>query len=244
MSSTASSRLENQVAIVTGASSGIGYGVAEELGRAGMKLVVTARRQERLDRLARSLPHCQTIAADISDPSVPQRLVSCALETFGRLDVVFNGAGIMHAGTIDEVNIDDLCTQVRVNCEAAVRIAYTAVKYFQKTGSGHLINVSSILGTKVRPGAGVYAGTKYAIEALSESLRMELAKTNIKVSVIEPGVVETELQDHFSVHPIKALGITQPLQAADIARCVRFILEQPEHVRIPVMMILPGEQGM
>lgn len=150
----------------------------------------------------------------------------------------------MHAGNIDDVNIDDLCLQVRVNCEAAVRLAYAAVKHFRTSGSGHLINVSSILGTKVRPGAGVYAGTKFAIEAVSEALRMELAKTKIKVSVIEPGVVHTELQDHFSVHPIEALGITQPLQASDIARCVRFILEQPEHVRIPVMMILPGEQAM
>jgi NADP-dependent 3-hydroxy acid dehydrogenase YdfG len=131
-----------------------------------------------------------------------------------------------------------------VNCEAAVRVAYTALKHFKKAGSGHLINVSSILGTKVRPNAGVYAATKFAIEALSEALRMELAKTDIKVSTIEPGVVETELQDHFAVHPKQALGITAPLSPADIARAVRFILEQPAHVRIPVMMVLPGEQPM
>jgi NADP-dependent 3-hydroxy acid dehydrogenase YdfG len=90
----------------------------------------------------------------------------------------------------------------------------------------------------------VYAGTKYAIEALSEALRMEVAKSDVKVSVIEPGVTSTELQDHFPVHPKDALGISQPLMPADIARCVRFILEQPAHVRIPVMMVLPGEQAM
>jgi NADP-dependent 3-hydroxy acid dehydrogenase YdfG len=145
---------------------------------------------------------------------------------------------------VADVDIEKMCKMIRVNVEAAVRLTYVAAKHFVKVGSGHLINVSSILGTKVRPNAGVYAGTKYAIEALSEALRMELAKTNIKISVIEPGVVNTELQNHFAVHPREALGITQALEPSDIARCVRFLLEQPAHVRIPIMMVLPGEQPM
>ena len=150
----------------------------------------------------------------------------------------------MHASPYDEADIETLCHMIRVNVEGATRMAYTALRHFKQSGTGHLINVSSILGTKVRPTAGVYAGTKYAIEALSEALRMEVAKTDIKVSVIEPGVVATELQNHFAVHPRDALGITQPLEPEDIARCVRFLLELPPHVRIPVMMILPGEQSM
>lgn len=240
----AESDLKGQVAVVTGASSGIGVGVAEMLREAGMKLVLTSRRSQRLNELAGRLGGCVVVAGDIADPALPQQLIDTAIEKFGRCDVVFNGAGIMHAGPVEEVDIEKMCEMVRVNCEAATRVAYAALKQFKKQGSGHLVNVSSILGTKVRPNAGVYAGTKYAIEALSEALRMELAKTDIKVSVIEPGVVETELQSHFPVHPKQALGITQPLQPADVARCVRFILEQPPHVRIPVMMILPGEQPM
>ncbi|QDV22936.1 SDR family oxidoreductase [Aureliella helgolandensis] len=238
------SPLNQQVAIITGASSGIGAGVAEELNAAGMKLVLTARRADRLNALAADLTDCEVVAADIADAETPQKLVDRAIEKFGRLDVVFNSAGVMFSGTIDEVDIDEMCRMVRVNAEAAVRMAYTAVKHFQQVGSGHLVNVSSILGTKVRPGAGVYAGTKHAIEALSEAFRMELAKTNVKVSLIEPGVVDTELQSHFLVHPKEMLGIKQPLQSADIARCVRFVLEQPSHVRIPVMMVIPGEQAM
>ena len=238
------SPLDGQVAIITGASSGIGAGVARELNAAGMKLILTARSAEKLKSLADELGNCEVVAVDISDDTAPQHLVDCAMDRFGRLDVVFNSAGIMYAGLIEDVIIDDLCRMVNVNVEAATRMAYTAVKHFQQTGSGHLINVSSILGTKVRPGTGVYAGTKYAIEALSEALRMEVAKTNVKVSVIEPGVVETELQDHFPVHPKDVLGIANPLQPEDIARCVRFVLEQPPHVRIPVMMVIPGEQAM
>ena len=239
------SSLSGQVAVITGATSGIGRGVAENLHEAGMLLVLTGRRQDRLTELAERLKtNCVTVAGDIADPALPQRLIDTAVERFGKCDVAFNGAGIMHAGPVPDVDIEKMCEMIRVNVEAAVRLTYVAAKHFVKAGSGHLINVSSILGTKVRPNAGVYAGTKYAIEALSEALRMELAKTNIKISVIEPGVVNTELQNHFPVHPREALGITQALEPSDIARCVRFLLEQPAHVRIPIMMVLPGEQPM
>lgn len=239
-----STRLQGQVAIITGGSSGIGVGVAEELSTAGMKLVLTARRENRLREVGHRLKDCEIVVGDITDPAMPQRLIDAALKKFGRCDVVFNSAGIMHAAPYDQVVVDELCEMIRVNFEAATRMAYVALAHFRSVGSGHLVNVSSILGTKVRPNAGVYAGTKYAIEALSEALRMEVAKTDIKVSVIEPGVVVSELQDHFPVHPREALGITQPLVPVDIGRCVRFILDQPPHVRIPRMMILPGEQPM
>lgn len=236
--------LSGKVAIVTGASSGIGGGVAEELHSAGMKILLTARRADRLHELAARLKNSAVVPGDIADPELPQRLIDSAVAEFGGCDVVFSGAGVMHAGTIENVDVEEMCRMVRVNCEAATRMAYIALKYFQSAGSGHLVNVSSILGTKVRPTTGVYAGTKYAIEALSEALRMEVAKSDVKVSLIEPGVVDTELQNHFPNHPRDVLGISQPLSPADVARCVRFILEQPAHVRIPVMMILPGEQAM
>ena len=195
-----------------------------------MSLVLSGRREERLCKLGERLGGCRVVAGDISDANMPQRLVDASLKHFGRCDVVFNSAGIMHAGAYDQVNIDQMCNMIRVNLEATTRMAYTALTHFRSTGAGHLINVSSILGTKVRPNTGVYAATKHAIEALSEALRMEVAKTNIKVSVIEPGVVVSELQDHFPVHPREALGITAPLTPSDIGRCVRFILEQPPHM--------------
>jgi NADP-dependent 3-hydroxy acid dehydrogenase YdfG len=133
---------------------------------------------------------------------------------------------------------------VRVNVESAFRMAYVAMTHFKKAGRGHLINTSSILGTKVRPTAGAYAGTKYAIEALTEALRMEFAGTGVKVSCIEPGLVLTELHDHWKVHPRESMNIKNPLRPEDVARAIRFLLEQPAHVRIPRLMIMPGEHAM
>ena len=236
--------LKGQVAVITGASSGIGDGVARELRAAGMRLVLTARRAEKLEALARELGECACVAGEITDPALPSRLIETALARFKRCDVVFNGAGVMISTTIEEADIEALCAMVRVNFEALVRLSYVALKHFKKAGRGHLINVSSIVGTKVRDTIGVYAGTKYAVEALSQALRIELAKTDIRISVIEPGLVETHLQDRFKVHPKAMLGIKAMIQPADIARCVRFVLEQPAHVRIPVMMVMPGEQAM
>lgn len=236
--------LQHQAAIVTGASSGIGRAVARELDHAGMRMIITGRRADRLEDLASELSHAHALAGDLSDVSLPQRLIDAAVERFGRLDVVFNNAGIMDTAAIDTADIERLCANVRVNFEAAVRMAYTALKYFKAQGSGHLVTTSSILGTKVRPTAGVYAGSKHGVEALTEALRMEVAGSGIRVGCIEPGLVNTELQDHFEVHPREMLGMRQPLEPEDIARCVRFMLEQPAHVSIPRMMVLPSEQAM
>jgi NADP-dependent 3-hydroxy acid dehydrogenase YdfG len=236
--------LTNQVAIITGASSGIGAAVARELDAAGVKLLLTARREDRLRELAGSLKHSVQLAGDIADPELPQRLLDLAIERFGRCDIVFNSAGVMEAGPVEKLDIDRVCRMVRVNVEAAYRMALVAMKHFLSQGRGHLLNVSSILGTKVRPTTGAYAGTKFAIEALSEDLRMQAGGRGVKVSVIEPGLVLTELHDHWEKHPKDALNIRHPLDPADIARCVRFVLEQPEHVRIPRMMVVPGEQQL
>jgi len=236
--------LDDQVAIITGASSGIGRGVALELDRAGMKLVLNARRADRLEELAGELGDAEAVAGDLTDLSLPENLVAAAVDRFGKLDVVFNNAGIMDTSPIDTADIERLCANARVNFEAAVRMAYTALKHFKIQGSGYLITTSSILGTKVRPTAGVYAGSKYGVEALTEALRMEVAGSGVRVGCIEPGLVNTELQDHFEVHPRDMLDMKQPLEPEDIARCVRFMLEQPPHVSIPRMMVLPSEQAM
>ncbi|MBM3833380.1 MAG: SDR family oxidoreductase [Verrucomicrobia bacterium] len=238
------STLKDQVAVITGASSGIGAAVARNLSQAGMKLVLTARRSERIDSLAKEIGESASLMGDITEPSLPQKLLDLALQRFGRCDVICNNAGVVDVGPIEEIDIERVCRMVRINVEAAFRLAYAAVRHFKRINQGHLVNTSSILGTKVRPTAGAYAGTKYAIEALSEGLRMELAGTNVKVSCIEPGLVLTELHNHWKVHPTKSMNISSPLQPEDIARTIRFLLEQPAHIRIPRLLIMPGEQQL
>ncbi|UCD51675.1 MAG: SDR family oxidoreductase [Phycisphaerales bacterium] len=237
--------LRDKVAIITGASSGIGQGVAVALAEAGMKLVLTARRKKLLDELAAKLPtEAAVVAGDIADPALPQKLIDTAVETFGSCDVVFNNAGVMIVGKAQEIDIEAVCRMVRVNVEAVYRLAILAMRHMIDQGSGYLINTSSILGTKVRETTGAYAGTKYAVEALTEDLRMQAAGTGVRVCALEPGLVETHLQDHFPVHPRDSLNIKQLVQPADIGRTVRFMLEQPDHVAVPRILVMPADQGM
>jgi len=233
-----------QAAVVTGASSGIGVAVAEELSAMGFGLVLTARREDRLRELAGRCENAAVVAGDILDPDMPQRLIDQAVASFGRCDVVVNNAGLIEAGTVEAIDLERVCHMVRVNVEAAFRMAYVALRHFKQTGAGYLINTSSVVGTKVRPTAGAYSGTKYAIEALSEALRLELAGSGVRVCCIEPGLVMTELHARWDVHPSQSMNIPRPLQAIDIARCVRFVLEQPDHVVIPRLMALPSDQAL
>lgn len=237
-------KLRSRVAIVTGASSGIGRAIARELAGQGMRLVVTARREEALEELCRELEGATAVVADIVEPLTPQLLVDRSLEHWGRCDVVVNNAGILETGSLQEIDLERVCRMVRVNVEAAYRMSYTALRHFKQVGSGHLLNVSSILATKIRPFAGAYAGTKHAIEALTEALRLEMAGTGVRVSSLQPGLVMTGLHDHLPVHPSQLLGIQYPLKPEDVARAARFILEQPEEAPIARLAIVPGDSAL
>lgn len=237
--------LKDKVAVITGASSGIGEGTARELADAGMKLVLTARRKPLLAKIAKELnPEVAIVAGDIADESLPQKLIDTAVEKFGSCDVVFNNAGVMIVGKAEEIDLEAMCRMVRVNVEAVYRLAILAMRRMIRQGSGYLINTSSILGLKVRQTTGAYAGTKYAVEALTEDLRMQAAGTGVRVCALEPGLIETHLQDHFPVHPRDMLNIKTLVQPAEVGRVVRFMLEQPDHVAIPRILVMPAEQGM
>lgn len=236
--------LKDKVAIITGASSGIGRAVAINLNEVGVKFILSGRREDRLTELKDELKYATILAGDICQDEMPQNLLRTALDTFGRCDIVFNNAGVMTVGSIDDIDIGAMSYMVRVNVEAAFRMAYVAVKHFKSTGSGYLLNTSSVLGTKVRPTAGAYAGTKFAIEALTEALRIELSRTSIGIAAVEPGLVKTELHREWPVPPAQKLNIPQPLQPEDIARVVRFILEQPDHVRLPRVLAVPADQDL
>ena len=232
--------ITHRVGVITGATGGIGTAVATSMSEAGWRLVLSARSAEKLDALASQLQApAVVIPGDLRDISLPQALLSAAVEKFGRCDLCFNNAGILEVGPIETIDVERVCDMVRVNVEGAFRVAYVFLQHFVREKMGHLINISSVLGKKVRPTAGAYAATKFAIEALSEALRMELNKTDVQVSCIQPGLVMSGLHDRWEIHPSELMGIAEPLQPSDIARMVLFLLDQPPHVRIPQLMILP-----
>jgi NADP-dependent 3-hydroxy acid dehydrogenase YdfG len=234
--------LTGKIALITGASSGIGKAIAQELDAAGMKLILTARSQDKLEEIASTLKQAEVFAGEITDPDVPQKLVDFALEKFGQLDVVLNNAGVMTVGSIEEVDIEAICDMVRLNVESLFRMAYTVTRHFKKVGSGFLINTSSIAGLKTAPRYGAYNGTKHAVEAFTDALRMELAGTGIKVAAVAPGTVDTGLYDNWNPEDKSYITSGGALQPGDIARSVRFILEQPDHVLIPRMLVVPTNQ--
>lgn len=232
----------DKVCLVTGASSGIGYGIAASLRAEGYTVVATARREDRLQSLL--APNVAILTGDLSVPAFQDEIETFVYEQYGRCDYLFNCAGTIATGTIEDIDLDKVTDMIQLNVTATFRLTYKLLKRFRQQGFGHVINISSILGTKVRPTAGAYAATKFAMEALSEALRMELSGSNIQVSCIEPGLVMTELHKDWEVHPKDGMGIHEPLTPDDIVATVKFIMQQPAHVRIPRLMILPKDHNI
>jgi len=154
-------------------------------------------------------------------------------------------AVLIEAGTVETVDIERICNMVRVNVEGAFRMAYTFLQHFVQQGRGHLFNTSSILGRKVRPTVGAYAATKFAIEAFSEALRMELSKSEVRISSIEPGLVADWLSGPLGSCLLRCLmGMEEPLDPVEVARMVLVILEEPANQLIPQHAVLPREREL
>jgi NADP-dependent 3-hydroxy acid dehydrogenase YdfG len=228
-----------KICLVTGASSGIGFAIAKALHSDHYKVIATARRKQRLHDL--DLNQEDMWAGDLNSPDFQDNMERYIFEKYGKCDFLFNCAGTLEVGTIEEMDIDKMTAMIRLNVESTFRLTYRFLKRFKKQGFGHIVNISSVLGTKVRATAGAYAATKFALEALSEALRLELAGTDIRISCIEPGLVITELHKDWKVHPRESMQIRDPLNVEDIVEAVKFIISQPGHVRIPKLMILPKD---
>ena len=148
-------------------------------------------------------------------------------------------AGTIESGPIESINIEKMCMMVRLKVEATFRLIYTFLKHFRTVDAGHIFITSSVLGTKTREHSGPYAAGNFALEALAESLRMELADSNIKITCLEPGLVQTNLHRNWETSPGELLNIPQALDPRDIADVVNELLDKPDHIRIPRYMILP-----
>ena len=232
--------LTGQAALITGASSGIGEATARRLCTAGMSVAVVARRGDRLTELAATLgERCAVMVGDVNDADFVSGLIEQTVQRFGRCDVVINNAAAFAVGPIEKLDAERIRMLARTNVEAAYHVAFEAMTHFKQQGHGDLITLSSISGTKVaRAGIGWYAGTKHALEALTESLRMEVGGTDIRVNCIEPGMTQTEI----FAEPITS--IERPLEADDVASTIEYVLRQPRHITIPRLMILPSSQSI
>lgn len=230
--------LADKTAIITEASSEIGEATARELDAAGMRLVLTARSKSKLKSLAATLSQATYVAGEIADPELPAALLNTALKTFQRADVLFNNAGVMTVGTVETVDIEALCQIIRINVEVAFRMAYVFSRHFKQVGSGYLINLSSVAGMTNDPTMAAYWGSKHALAAFTDCLRLELAGSGVGVACIEAGMA-TNCQRWSEAD--KSMD-EQPLMAEDIAQMVLFILMQRSNVNVGRILVVPGNQ--
>ncbi len=244
-------KLDGRVAVVTGASSGIGEATVRALAAEGAAVVGGARRKERLDDLVEEVTRvggkAVAVECDVTDEEQAHNLVRRAAEEYGRLDVLVNNAGVMLLSTVGKSLSDQWRQMFEVNVMGLLYATDAAIRIMKEQGSGHLVNVSSVAGRKVtRPSNGVYSGTKFAVNAISEGLRQELLEDNIRVTIMEPGAVATELPDHITDEDaresLSGLLSLERLQAEDIANGIVYAVTQPERVSVNEILIRPTQQ--
>jgi NADP-dependent 3-hydroxy acid dehydrogenase YdfG len=249
-------RLDATVALVTGASSGIGDATARHLAGQGAAVALVARRKDRLDALAQEIEDAGgtalAIEADVTERAQAQAAVAETVRHFGRLDSVVNNAGVMLLGPIVDAPIEEWDRMVALNLNGLLYIAHAAIGHLlaaAQDGPRHvadLVNISSVAGRVARVGSGVYNLTKHGVGAFSESLRQEVTGRHVRVCVVEPGAVDTELSDHIREEirdrMMGRFAGVQRLEASDIADAIGYVVTRPRHVAINEVLIRPTEQ--
>ena len=244
--------MADRVAVITGASSGIGEATAKALAGEGYAVVLAARREERINELADEIrsggAKALAVPTDVSDPDAATALVQAAKDEFGSVDVLVNNAGVMLLGPILGADLEHWQRMVNVNVLGLMYCTHAALPIMQEQGSGHIVNVSSVAGRVARLGSGAYNATKWGVGAFSESLRQEALNYNVRVTIVEPGFVDTELQGHNEL-PVVVEALKQAreeavkvLDAQDIANAIVYAVQQPEHVSINEVLIRPTKQ--
>ena len=242
--------LDGKVAAITGASSGIGEATAVALADAGAKVSLGARRKDRLDALVERIGSDQALAieADISDEEQARAFVQQTKDELGGFDILVNNAGVMLLGPLLAQQGDDWRTMVNVNILGLVYCSHAGLALMAEQRSGHIINVSSVAGRMAMAGSAVYNFTKWGVTGFSEALRQEAAHVNVRVTCIEPGFVDTELQGH-NTNPVVVEAIEKAkqsldkvLEARDIAEAIRYVVTQPEHVAVNEILVRPTTQ--
>ena len=241
--------IKNKVVVITGASSGNGAATARRLARHGAKLVLGARRLDRLQALANELllGDEAVVQTDVTQYSQVLRLVDHAVRTHGRIDVILNNAGIMPHSPLERRKVEDWEHTIDVNLKGTLYGISAALPHMMAQKSGHIINVSSVAGHKVRPGSAVYAATKTGVRVISEGLRMEVKPYNIRTTVLSPGALATDLADSVT-EPDVAAGVREAMKMAlpadTFANMVVFAMSQPDDVDINEILFRPVSQEL
>jgi NADP-dependent 3-hydroxy acid dehydrogenase YdfG len=244
-------KLDGKVAVVTGASSGIGEATAFALAAEGAHLVITARREERLTDVAARIRErggqCLPLRLDVTDEAQVRQMAARTEAEFGKADILVNNAGVMLLGLVGEADTEDWRRMVNTNILGLMYCTHALLPLMDQQKSGHIVNISSVAGRTARAGAAVYNATKWAVGAFSEALRQEVYKNGIRVTIVEPGAVATELLDHITVPRVKAdmqawVGSLTSLTSEDIANSIVYAVTQPQHVNVNEILIRPTEQ--
>jgi NADP-dependent 3-hydroxy acid dehydrogenase YdfG len=248
--------LDGTAALVTGASSGIGEATARALAAHGAAVAVAARRRDRLEALVAAIEadggRALAIEADLTDQQRAIEAVERTVAELGRLDTVINNAGVMLLGPVVGAPIEEWDRSVALNVNALLYVAHAAVPHLLRAAEdgprriADLVNVSSVAGRRATTGSGVYNATKFAVNAFTESLRQEITQRHVRVSVIEPGAVDTELRTHLRdeirEQTERMFADIERLKAEDIADAIGYIVTRPWHVAINEVLIRPTEQ--
>jgi NADP-dependent 3-hydroxy acid dehydrogenase YdfG len=249
-------KLNGTVALITGASSGIGAATARRLAEQGAAVALVARRRDRLEDLSAEIRKMggQAIAVetDITDKVQTKAAVERTVRELGRLDILINNAGAMLLGAIENAPLDEWDQMVRLNVLGVLYAAHAAIPYLLEAAQAaprhvaDIVNVSSTSGRISRNGTGVYATTKFGVVAFSESLRQEFTKRHLRTAVIEPGVVATELPTHMREEvrqqTMQRFSGYELLTAEDVADSISYIVTRPRHISINELLVRPTEQ--
>lgn len=242
--------IEGKVVVITGASSGLGEATARRLAAAGAKVVLGARRTDKLDKIVADLRRdgheAVAVRTDVAVRADVEALVAKAVEQFGRVDVLVNNAGIMPLSPLAKLKVDEWERTIDVNVKGVLYGIAAVLPRFEAQGGGHIVNLASVAGLKVfSPVGAVYSATKFAVRALSEGLRSEAGK-GIRTTIISPGAIESELQTHSSdpetSQMLQSFYEANQISADSVARAIVYAIEQPDDVDINEIVLRPTAQ--
>ena len=243
--------IKDKVAIVTGASSGIGYATALALSKAGAKVAIGARRTDKLAKLEEEIKQnggeVFSQKLDVTKKSECDSFVNAVLKKWNSVDILVNNAGLMPLSFIKNLKVDEWDQMIDVNIKGVLYCIAAVILHMKEKKSGHIVNISSVAGRIVFPSGSVYCATKHAVTALSEGLRQEFStRTNIRVTCIEPCVVSTELTNTITDESLQSFVENakkiQSLHADDIANAILYAVESPSHVNVKEILVRPTTQ--